>query len=243
MTAVFAHRGCTEGFVENTIEAFVEAHRRGADGVEFDVRRSADGALVIHHDAEVEGVGLIADTPVADLPAHVALFAAVIEACDGIQMNVEVKNKPGDPGYDPSGSLARAVAAELVEHGRLEGVIVSSFDAQTIEAVRGAEPALPVGWLLGVTANLPDAMAVALDRRYQALHPFFAAVKGDFVARCHEGGLAVNVWTPNADADLEAMLELGVDTLITDRLSAALALVAGRGAEIPRRANGGAHSR
>jgi glycerophosphoryl diester phosphodiesterase len=68
-------------------------------------------------------------------------------------------------------------------------------------------------------------------------------VKGDFVARCHEGGLAVNVWTPNADADLEAMLELGVDTLITDRLSAALALVAGRGAEIPRRANGGAHSR
>jgi glycerophosphoryl diester phosphodiesterase len=243
MTAIFGHRGCTEGFVENTIEAFVEARRQGADGVEFDVRRSADGALVIHHDAEVAGVGLIPDTPVADLPPHVPLLAAVIEACDGMQMNVEVKNTPGDPGYDPSGSLARAVAAELVEHRRLDGVIVSSFDAPTIEAVRAAEPGLPVGWLLWVTADLDEAMAEALARRYQALHPHFVSVKADFVHRCHQAGLAVNVWTPNTDADLEAMLDLGVDTLITDRLSAALALVARRGMENPEGANGGAHAR
>jgi glycerophosphoryl diester phosphodiesterase len=234
VSAIFGHRGCTEGFVENTIEAFVEAYRRGADGVEFDVRRSADGALVIHHDAEVEGVGLIAETKVADLAPHVPLFAAAIEACDGMQMNVEVKNQPGDSGYDPSGSLARAVAAELGDHRRLDAVIVSSFDAPTIEVVRGAEPALAVGWLLGVTTNLEGAMTVALDRRYQALHPFFAGVKADFVDRCHQGGLALNVWTPNADADLEAMLDLGVDILITDRLSAALALVARRGAQIPK---------
>jgi len=45
MTAVFAHRGCTEGFVENTIPAFAEARRLGADGVELDVRLTSDGAL------------------------------------------------------------------------------------------------------------------------------------------------------------------------------------------------------
>src|SRR6202034_1458580 len=157
----------------------------------------------------------------------------------GMQMNVEVKNAPGDPGHDPSGSLARAVAAELAEHRRLDGVIVSSFDAPTIEAVRAAEPALPVGWLLGVTANLPQAMTIALQRSYEALHPFFVGLGAEFVDRCHQGGLALNVWTPNADADLEAMLDLGVDSLITDRLSAALALVARRGAQMPREANGG----
>ncbi len=231
MSEVFGHRGCTEGFVENTLEAFLEARKRGADGVEFDVRRSADGALVIHHDADVDGASIF-ETPVADLPPHVPLFAEVIEACGGMAMNVEIKNKPGDPGYDPSGALSQAVAAELAEHGRLEGVIVSSFDAPTIEAVRVAEPSLPIGWLLGALEDLDRALDVALERGYQALHPFFAGVKGPFVDRCHEGGLAVNVWTPNADHDLEAMLEAGVDTLITDRLSAALAIVARREAEI-----------
>ena len=57
MTAVFAHRGCTEGFTENTIDAFAEARRLGADGVELDVRLTADGALAVHHDAEIPGVG------------------------------------------------------------------------------------------------------------------------------------------------------------------------------------------
>jgi glycerophosphoryl diester phosphodiesterase len=239
MTAIFGHRGCTEGFVENTIEAFVEAGRVGADGVEFDVRRSADGALVVHHDAEVPGVGLIDRTPVAELPAHVPLLSAVIEACSGLQMNVEIKNKPGDPGYDPTGALARAVATELVEAQRLEGTIVSSFDARTIEAVRAAEPALEVGWLLGYLEDLDLALARTLDRHYQAIHPFFAGVGADLVARCHAAGVAVNVWTPNEDHDLEAMLGLRVDTVITDRLSAAVALAAGRGGKFPKTANGG----
>ena len=154
-------------------------------------------------------------------------------------MNVEIKNKPGDLGYDPTGALARAVATELVEAQRLEGTIVSSFDAPTIEAVRAAEPALEVGWLLGYLEDLDLALARALDRHYQALHPFFVVVTSDFVSACHAGGLAVNVWTPNADAHIEAMLDAGVDALITDRLSAALALVARREQERGPEANGG----
>lgn len=224
MSAVYGHRGCTEGFRENTLEAFVEARRRGADGVEFDVRRSADGALVVHHDAHVEGVGLICETPVARLPDYVPLLAQVIEACGDMEMNVEVKNHPGDPGYDPGGSLARAVAAELVEAGRLDGVVVSSFDAPTIEAVRAAESALAIGWLLGGLADLDAGLTSAVRAGYQALHPHFARVTASLVERCHRAGVAVNVWTPNTDAELEAMFGLGVDTVITDRLSAALAL-------------------
>jgi glycerophosphoryl diester phosphodiesterase len=225
--------------VENTIEAFLEARRIGADGVEFDVRRSADGALVVHHDADVAGVGPIHETALGALPPHVPLLAAAIAACEGMQMNVEIKNKAGDPGYDPTGALAQAVAAELVDHVRPAEVIVSSFDAPTIEAVRAAEPSLAVGWLLGGLADLDDALGVALDRRYQAIHPFFMGVNSQIVDRCHEGGIAINVWTPNAPADLESMLDLGVDILITDRLREALALVTERGQKIDQRTNGG----
>ncbi len=241
VSQVFGHRGCTEGFLENTLEAFVEARRVGADGVEFDVRRSADGALVVHHDAEVPGVGLVHETPVAKLPGHVPLLAAAIAACEGMAINVEIKNWPGDPGYDPTGALARAVAAELVEQDRVEGVIVSSFDAPTIEAVRAAEPALAIGWLLGGLADLERALVTALDRRYQAIHPQFSRVDQQLVDRCHEAGVLVNVWTPNQDAELAAMFDAGVDTIITDRLRAALAMAAGR-AQAPGPANGGSRA-
>lgn len=240
MSLVYGHRGCTEGFVENTIEAFVEARRLGADGVEFDVRRSADGALVIHHDADVAGVGMIHEHPVADLPAEVPLLAATVAACAGMAMNVEIKNLPGDPGYDPTHALARAVAAELVEQGRVEGVVVSSFDAATIEAVRAAEPALAVGWLLGRLADPDRALERAVERGYQAIHPNFVTVSADLVARCHEAGVAVNVWTPNAEHELRAMFEAGADIVITDSLTAALAMAAGRRGSGGDPANGGA---
>src|ERR1700685_3925666 len=79
VTGVFAHRGCTEGGIrENTVEAFAEARRLGADGVELDVRLTKDGALAIHHDAEVPGVGVIPELEVADLPSYVPLLADVL---------------------------------------------------------------------------------------------------------------------------------------------------------------------
>src|SRR6202044_3720217 len=57
-TAVFAHGGCTEGGLgENTVEAFAEARRLGADGVELDVRLTKDGALAVHHDAVIAALG------------------------------------------------------------------------------------------------------------------------------------------------------------------------------------------
>ena len=57
--AVLAHRGGTGPWRENSLDAFSAALRLGADGVELDVRRSVDGELVVHHDAEVPGIGLI----------------------------------------------------------------------------------------------------------------------------------------------------------------------------------------
>jgi glycerophosphoryl diester phosphodiesterase len=232
MTAVWAHRGCTEGPagtgagaggpVENTLEAFVEARRVGADGVELDVRLTADGALAVHHDALVPGAGIVADLTVHDLPPHVPLLADVLAVCDGMLVNVEIKNAPQDPGHDPSEAVAALTATAIEEAGWTDRVLVSSFQPSTLRAVQAADDRLALGALWGFDARPDAALAEAVADGLRAVHPFVSFVTPDLVAAAHEAGLAVNVWTVNSDDDLRVMVALQVDTVITDRLRTAL---------------------
>lgn len=118
MTAVFAHRGFTgePGDArrprENTLEAYEAARLAGADGVELDVRMTADGKLAVHHDAAVPGGRPIATIPAAELPAYVPLLEAAIGACQPMAVNVEIKHEPGS---DPDRRLAVAVAELVAE--------------------------------------------------------------------------------------------------------------------------------
>jgi len=229
VTTLFAHRGCTEGFTENTLGAFAEARRVGADGVELDVRLTMDGALAIHHDAEIPGIGAIATLGVADLPAHVPLLADVLAVCDGMVVNVEIKNAPQDPGWDPGEAVAALTAAAIEEAGWTDRVIVSSFQATTLRAVQAADGRLALGALWGFAAEPGPALADAVAAGFRAVHPFVAMVTPELVERAHAAGLAVNVWTVNAPEDLRAMVGLGVDAVITDRLRDALAIAGGHG--------------
>ncbi len=229
MTAVFAHRGCTQGFVENTLDAFAEARRLGADGVELDVRLTADGALAVHHDAEIPGLGVIAGLGVADLPAHVPLLADVLAVCEEIVVNVEIKNAPQDPGWDPGEAVAALVAATIEEAGSANRVIVSSFLVPTLRAVRAADPHLALGALWGFATQPGPALAEAAAAGFRAVHPFVSSVDPDLVRRAHAAGLALNVWTVNAPDDLHAMVAWGADAIITDRLDDALAIARGEG--------------
>ena len=223
MTAVFAHRGCTEGFTENTIDAFAEARRLGADGVELDVRLTADGALAVHHDAEIPGLGPVAQLVVGDLPAYVPLLADVLAVCEGMVVNVEIKNAPQDPGWDAGEAVAALTAAAIEEAGWTSRVIVSSFQVATLLAVQVADGRLALGTLWGFAAEVDSALAEAAASGFAAVHPFVASVDPELVEKAHATGLAVNVWTVNAPEDLRAMVDLGVDAVITDRLGEALA--------------------
>jgi glycerophosphoryl diester phosphodiesterase len=226
--AVFAHRGCKGGGLrENTVEAFAEARRLGADGVELDVRLTKDGALAVHHDTTVPGVGAVAEMGVAELPDYVPLLTDVLAVCDGMTVNVEIKNAPADPGWDAT-ELVAAVTAETIEAaGWTDRVIVSSFQPATLRAVQAADERLALGALWGVAADPARGLEEAAAAGYRAVHPFVVAVTPELVERAHALGLAVNAWTVNNPDDLRAMVKLGVDTVITDVLSEALAIAAG----------------
>ena len=78
---VVAHRGASVGRRENTVEAFEEAAAQGADWVEMDVRLSADGVLVVHHDAHFDDGRLVRETPADEVPDYVPNLAEAFEAC------------------------------------------------------------------------------------------------------------------------------------------------------------------
>lgn len=224
---ILGHRGMGAGSGENTLEALTEAVRRGADGVELDVRSTADGALALHHDAGIDGIGAISDLTVAQLPARVPLLEPVLDALAGSVVNIEIKNFPTEAGYDPEELTARRVVDLLGERRGRDRVIVSSFSAATLDAVVAADPDVPTGFLTTADYDGDRALARAMERGWSALHPHVRALRADLVAAAHAHGLTVNTWTVNGADQIAAVLALGVDAVITDDLATALAVLAG----------------
>jgi glycerophosphoryl diester phosphodiesterase len=225
VTLIFAHRGLHTSERENTVEAFRAAGALGVDGVELDVRRSADALLVVHHDPAVAGRALAA-TASTDLPPYIPTLTQALHACAGLRVNVEIKNieHPTEPTYDATGEFARQVVDLLSQLGWTGSVVVSSFDLATCRAVRDADPALLVGWLLLPGSDVVARAAAARDDGFHAVHPHYRSVDRTTVEAAHAMGLAVNVWTVNRPEDIAAMLELGVDYLTSDDPATALAL-------------------
>jgi glycerophosphoryl diester phosphodiesterase len=144
-------------------------------------------------------------------------------------VNVEIKNAPQDPGWDPGEAVAALTAAAIEEAGWTTRVIVSSFQVATLRAVQAADGRLDLGALWGFGSEVEPALAEAVEAGFAAVHPFVASVGPELVERAHTMGLAVNVWTVNAPDDLRAMVAYGVDAVITDRLSQALVAAAAGG--------------
>jgi glycerophosphoryl diester phosphodiesterase len=221
---VLAHRGGVGPYRENTVEAFAGALALGADGVELDVRRSADGRLVVHHDAEIPGIGAIHDREAEDLPAWVPWLDQALEACAGSIVNVEIKNSPLEPGYDPGETLATEVAAVVATSMASAGpaparIMVSSFWPVTLAAVIAADAGIATGLLVHPSLDALQSAEWASGLGCVALNPFHSQVTPELVERLHAMDLGVAVWTVNEPDDLRAMRAAGVDVVISDRVA------------------------
>lgn len=231
---ILAHRGSpTPSTTENTVQAVTAALLAGADGVEVDLRLSADGVLVVCHDPDLRRVAG-SPLPVAQAPWPVLRAAAdgagvplaraeeVLGAAAGAGVVLELKAPPPAP-------RARARTAEaLVDRlcslrtiGLAADVTVSSFDASLVKLVRAELPVdVPVrtallgrpGWR--VSALLRQALAAGHDEVHPHVLDVLAAPKA--VAAAHALGLAVVPWTVNARRALRRCGDLGVDAVITD---------------------------
>lgn len=215
-TLVYGHRGASAHAPENTIEAFALARAQGADGVELDVRRCLDGDMALHHDVELPDGRRIVELTRGDLPAHSCTLAEALDVCDGMVVNVEIKNVPSDPDHDPECLLADAVVALLAERRGRDRVIVSSFGLPTIDRVHALAPDLPTGLLTFLDPIGPEAIELAAGRGHVAVHPHVATVDEAYVALAHDHGLAVNVWTVDDPEQIRRLADWGVDGVVTN---------------------------
>lgn len=194
------HRGLPPRALENSLASFRAALAAGLDGFELDVQRTADGALVVLHDATLDrttfGAGPLADARYADLPrlrngeAIPRLEEAL--ALPARCVNIELK----DPAAWPA-ALDAVRAADAL--GR---VIFSSFDHAAVEALRRACPRADCGWLMDPADTFVDDPAALVARaRGARLHLHGAAV----LHRAEEWGAVarhVVLWGLPSMADL-----------------------------------------
>lgn len=225
---VIAHRGASKVERENTLAAFHRAGELGADAVELDVRRTADGAMAIHHDAHLPDGRLICEIDAHELPEHVPLLPEALDACEGMWVNIEIKNHPIDADFDASDTLAATVAAHLAERGDDHRWLISCFHRPTVDAMRTFRPEVRTAWLTeGVRPT--DWERVARDLAtsgHTALHPYVKHLDEGCVSAFHAAGLQVNSWTVDDPQDMRRIIGWGIDGICTNVPDVARAILA-----------------
>ncbi len=225
VTMVLAHRGASSTHRENTLEAFVAAREQGAHGIELDVRCSADGVLVVHHDALLDDGRAVGDTAVKSLPGHLPTLEEAFDLSGGMFLNIEVKNLPGDPDHAHSPAVVDDVVALVIERSRDDSTLISSFDMTAVDRVRARAPQLSTGWLVLEGGSIEIMVERMTTHGHKAIHPHVSLVDRGFVERSHAAGLQVMVWTVDDLDRVTELIDFGVDGIITNTPEPVRALV------------------
>lgn len=232
---VLGHRGASQARPENTLGAFSKARELGADGVELDARRTADGSIVVHHDPAVDGFGLIVEHELSALRAahpEIPTLAEALAECAGMIVNVEIKCLPWEPDADTPDRFVVGAVAEIVRAGAGKETpgsdfIVSSFDLGAVDACRAFAPEITTGWLTSRQGIAPAA-AIAAEHGHGWLNPdrvsALRASVGE-ILDAQRSGLRVSVWTVDDPEEIATLAAAGVDAIITDVPDVALAVL------------------
>lgn len=222
---IIAHRGRVDGGqvgAENSAEALRSALAAGADGVEVDVRASADGVLVLHHNPFHAG-RRIEESRYADLDPPICTLEEAIELCVGALLVAELKVVPR---VDPTRAIARLAADALV---RVPGVVVSSFDPLALDVVRERAPELRRALLGGRFTRLGRLTRSARSLGIDLVHLHGSNLRGVGSVLDPRAGVEVWSWAVEDRSAFETQFRLGIGGVITDRPKVALSVRDGAG--------------
>jgi glycerophosphoryl diester phosphodiesterase len=240
---VFAHRGGGGLYPENTLEAFQYSARMGVDVLELDVHSTADGALVVMHDATLDrttnGAGRVNQLTLAELKkldagyhfspdggstypfrgrgVQVPTLQEIFDALPGQTFNVEPKQ--AEP------SLTKPLCEMIRTRRMTDKTIVGSFRQQAIDEFRAACPEVATA---ATPAEVRDFLALYKIGLAETYRPpmqvlqiperlgALPIVSREFVETARRLNLQVHVWTINETDDMRRLIETGVDGIMTD---------------------------
>lgn len=224
---VIGHRGVAGEAPENTLGSFRLAVEQGCDGVELDIHLTRDGEIVVCHDPDLKrttnGIGMIGEMSLAEVQSYdaggwfseeyrgekVPLLKEVFDLLPpDMLINVELK-------YAYSG-LEQKLIDLLVKSGRLDTVVVSSFDHKAVRRLKEMEPRLKIGLLYA--SNFIDHVGYAdsVGVEVYSLHPHYHLIDCEDIRAARKAGYQVYPYTVNLQSDMKALIEAGVHGIITD---------------------------
>jgi glycerophosphoryl diester phosphodiesterase len=195
---------------ENTLPSFAAALLAGADGIELDVHSTADGVVVVHHDAHIRGGVSIAGTSwhglqraADDARVQIPTLLSVCELVgERAELFVEIKGA----------GIEREVVAVLRDHRGPSAI--HSFDHAAIARLARLDEGLRLGLLF--EERVPDVVAMLAANGANDAWPNRSVVDRPLVEAVHGAGGRVIAWTVNDRRDIARLSALGVDGLCTD---------------------------
>ncbi|MFY8300608.1 glycerophosphodiester phosphodiesterase [Pseudoalteromonas sp. SS15] len=217
---IFAHRGASGNYPENTASAITAALQAQVDGIELDVQSCADDFVIIHDswlDRTTNGNGRVVDTPFSEI--------STLDAGDGqqvlnLQQVLELIGTQTQINLELKHTLGLDKLVQILEQNVAEGIIereqllLSSFDHHQLKWLKQNLPWVKIGAL---TASIPlnyayfaenlHAYSVHLDKNF---------INHEFVADAKQRGLKVMTYTVDKQQEIEEMQNLGVDGIFSN---------------------------
>jgi len=234
---IIAHRGGAKLAPENTIAAFKNAINIGVDMIEIDVHLSKDSEVIVIHDDALDrttnGKGAIKDLTLEEIKKYdagswfnttfknekVSTLAEVLNSING-QAKLLIEIKSGDEKYP---GLEKKVVEAIKEKNALDWVVVQSFNENSILRIKEMYPELSTYYLMGNSFNefyddLEKKMASneSFEKRFNGVAPRHSLLDADKVKLLHKAGFGVYTYTVNDSEDIQKVIEIGVDGIITD---------------------------
>lgn len=224
---VIAHRGFSAVTPENTIRSFTKAIQAGVDMIELDVHMTSDRELVVIHDETVDrtttGTGWVKDLSLAkikenkirdrvdNLTEEKIPVLTLIKKYRYIGFNVEFKTDRVD--YH---GIEHRVIHEVNRFGLEDRVIYSSFNHQTLRRVKRLNPDASIAALFDAQSLPAKPWAYIRKIGADAIHPHYTTVSRNWIEVCSQHQIQVRPYTVNHINEMERLVELGVDAIITD---------------------------